>query len=550
MHETNFPNGIRLQNLKNNSGLLSIDNNGIIKVDTQGITGSIETLFSTYTNSMTTAAISAGLQSQINSINVVAGSNITVVQNPSKTWTISSTSSGNGFVPIAGTGMSISAQSISSYQFSVLDYISNTTVTALTGNIQSQLNNKQNNITLVGGVNVNIIESPANTWTINASISGGSGGQVSGIQGRYQLDNINSTFTITHPTIDFSQEFPVCSLEVASQDSELYIVGIHERSANSFKVTLSGVADSSTYILWHISSQSTGGTTDISAALIDYTLLSITSDISAGLNSRLLSVESINTSQANSINTLFSTYTNSTTTSAISAGLNSRLNSVENTNTSQTNSINTLFSTYTNSSTTSAISAGLNARILSVESINATNVNSINTLFSTYTNSTTTSAISAGLNSRLLSVESINTSQTNSINTLFGTYTNISTTSSISGGLNSRISALETSTSYRNQYSLVNTPTYIDSFNAGSSSKGFKYLINYKNLGNTIGGFTEISGVFINGVLATNEYGKVEIGNGQNITFIVDYSAPNVRLLANISSDTWIMAYDRIILST
>jgi hypothetical protein len=113
--------------------------------------------------------------------------------------------------------------------------------------------------------------------------------------------------------------------------------------------------------------------------------------ISAGLNTRLTSNESLDTTQTNSLNTLFSTYANSTTVAAISAGLNT-------TNTTQTNSLNTLFSTYANSTTVAAISAGLNTT-------NTTQTNSINTLFSTYANSTTVAAISAGLDTRIDSLE-------------------------------------------------------------------------------------------------------------------------------------------------
>jgi hypothetical protein len=95
-----------------------------------------------YTSNITTSAISAGLQSQLNSINIVAGSNVTVVQNPSKTWTISSTSTGggSGFTPIAGNGMTITAPTTSSYLFSVDDYISKTNVSSVSAGLQNQFN--------------------------------------------------------------------------------------------------------------------------------------------------------------------------------------------------------------------------------------------------------------------------------------------------------------------------------------------------------------------------------------------------------------------------
>jgi hypothetical protein len=86
-----------------------------------------------------------------------------------------------------------------------------------------------------------------------------SSGTGSAIQGRFQLDDVNTTFTIPHATISSAIEFPVCSLNVPSSDSDLFIVGIHDRTNTSFKVTISGIANSSTYILWHIITQSGGG---------------------------------------------------------------------------------------------------------------------------------------------------------------------------------------------------------------------------------------------------------------------------------------------------
>jgi hypothetical protein len=91
------------------------------------------------------------------------------------------------------------------------------------------------------------------------------------LQGRFQLDDVNTTFTIPHATISSSIEFPVCSLNVATSASDLFIVGIHDRTNTSFKVTISGVADSSTYIIWHIITQSFsgGGGGGASNAIID-----------------------------------------------------------------------------------------------------------------------------------------------------------------------------------------------------------------------------------------------------------------------------------------
>jgi hypothetical protein len=132
----------------------------------------------------------------------------------------------------------------------VSNFITTTEVASISGDLQGQINLKQNNITLVAGSNISIVESPIDTWTISADISGG--GSSSGIQGRNQLNNSDTTYTITHPSIDTATDFPVASLEINSSTADLFIVGIHNRTSTSFQVTLSGVPDTNTYILWHI----------------------------------------------------------------------------------------------------------------------------------------------------------------------------------------------------------------------------------------------------------------------------------------------------------
>jgi hypothetical protein len=70
------------------------------------------------------SSISANLQQQINDIDVVSG--------------------GNGFTPIAGTGMTVTAPSSASYLFSVSDYISKTNVALISAGIQTQINSLSN----------------------------------------------------------------------------------------------------------------------------------------------------------------------------------------------------------------------------------------------------------------------------------------------------------------------------------------------------------------------------------------------------------------------
>ena len=208
MHETNFINGIRLEAFKGNVGeLLSIGTDGVV-------------------------CISASIQS------ITGGLNARVTSLETNT------------LGITGGLTQLDVR----YAHNDSVYTLLTTTAYISGNLQSQINNKQDNITLVAGNNISIYESPLNTFTISASISGG--GTSSGIQGREQLNGIDTTFTINHPTINHVTDFPVATLEVDSATSDLYIVGIHNRTSTSFQVTLSGVADANTYILWHISTQS------------------------------------------------------------------------------------------------------------------------------------------------------------------------------------------------------------------------------------------------------------------------------------------------------
>ncbi len=201
------------------------------------ISGGID--LSAYTLISTTASVSASLAQDIANLDLDLQSQISAIT-----------------VPTSATFLSdYDARYVNESDLTgtLGNYTLLSTTTSISGDLQSQINSKQDIITLVAGSNLSIVESPLNTFTI--STSGGS--SVSGIQGRQQLDAVNTTFTITHPTIDTNTDFPVATLEVASATSDLYIVGIHDRTATSFQVTLSGVADDNTYILWHISTQVT-----------------------------------------------------------------------------------------------------------------------------------------------------------------------------------------------------------------------------------------------------------------------------------------------------
>ena len=78
----------------------------------------------------------------------------------------------------AGTNISITDNGVDTITINAGDtssFITYAEVAGISGDLQNQINSKQNNITLVAGGNVQITESPTDTWTISANISGGAG---------------------------------------------------------------------------------------------------------------------------------------------------------------------------------------------------------------------------------------------------------------------------------------------------------------------------------------------------------------------------------------
>jgi hypothetical protein len=62
-----------------------------------------------------------------------------------------------------------------------------------------------------------------------------------------------SDYTINHANIDATLYFPVVSLEMPDENSDIFSLGIFNRTSTSFRVVLSGTPGiSSHYILWHI----------------------------------------------------------------------------------------------------------------------------------------------------------------------------------------------------------------------------------------------------------------------------------------------------------
>ncbi len=105
------------------------------------------------TSIVTTAAISAGLDTRINNKistglgfpgvwnNVVVNSDGIVTSGA----LVSGGNTGTGFTPLVGTGMSIQSSGVN-YIFSVDDYISKTEVATLSGNLNTRLNTAENDI--------------------------------------------------------------------------------------------------------------------------------------------------------------------------------------------------------------------------------------------------------------------------------------------------------------------------------------------------------------------------------------------------------------------
>lgn len=123
------------------------------------------------------------------------------------------------------------------------------TTASISGDLQTQINTKQNEVTLVAGNNISITESPTDTWTISANISGSS----SLLQGIVTCDTTNLTYSVSHTPIDLNFSFPTVSLIVPTSGSNLFVQGITNRSASSFDVTLSEVPNiTGYYISWHL----------------------------------------------------------------------------------------------------------------------------------------------------------------------------------------------------------------------------------------------------------------------------------------------------------
>ena len=249
---------------------------------------SISNSISGYALKSTVAGLTGSLQTQItaNIITISAGPGIMTGQNGS-VWTISATVTGAADVGLRSEVIAISSGLDNRITVNTaLDANQASQISAISGaliNIPASIINSISGYTLLS-TTAAISAFLLSTIAATSGQGGGTGGGgllASGIQGRLACNTTDITYVITHPTINTNVEFPIVSLDVPTSGSDIFVQGVYERAPTSFKVVLSGVPISGYGILWHI------GTVAVSG----YTLLSTTSSISAGLDTRLSLVE-------------------------------------------------------------------------------------------------------------------------------------------------------------------------------------------------------------------------------------------------------------------
>ena len=130
---------------------------------------SISGNLSTYTPLTTTASISGYLNSKIDSINLLPGANVTIVESPANVWTISS------------IGGSISGD--------LLLYTLLSTTQGISGNLQNQIRSNSSDITRLASVTGSYLTSnsltPYTLLSTTSSISGALQTQINAISGSY-----------------------------------------------------------------------------------------------------------------------------------------------------------------------------------------------------------------------------------------------------------------------------------------------------------------------------------------------------------------------------
>lgn len=161
-----------------------------------------------------------------------------------------------GFTPLAGDGITITPSG-DDYIFSVDDYISSTEVAEISGNLQTQINEIEQEQTIVVGVSgISVTEDPEHTWIVSGEELDGRISELENtigtlLQGEVECISGSYVYTIGHPTVDLGSSFPQVSLSVPTSASDLYVQGITNRTQNSFDVVLSDAPTISGYkIYW------------------------------------------------------------------------------------------------------------------------------------------------------------------------------------------------------------------------------------------------------------------------------------------------------------
>jgi hypothetical protein len=178
--------GIIVESLNNNENIILItDINGEIKnsninVNDLLLTSQLNAITSNYYSKSDIESISGNLQSQIDSISgssnniiISQGYGISVVEDPTGTFTISVTGEfGDATLRSEVENITGQLQSQINTKANTSDlnnYTLLTTTAELTGQLQSQIDS----FNIIAGSNITVYETPENTWTISAAISGG-----------------------------------------------------------------------------------------------------------------------------------------------------------------------------------------------------------------------------------------------------------------------------------------------------------------------------------------------------------------------------------------
>ena len=193
----------------------------------------INTLYSTYANSTTVAAISAGLNTAVVQISGYVQNN-----------TLQVGYQGNSINTLYSTyANSVTVEAISA---GIVNTFTNDIIN-LDTDIQLQINRNNNRINT-------LYSTYANSTTV-AAISSGLQTQITNTtswQGTLALNTTNLAYTISHASLtSLSSRYPIISLQIPTSASNLMLAAITNRSLSTFDVVLSQIPNiTGYYINW------------------------------------------------------------------------------------------------------------------------------------------------------------------------------------------------------------------------------------------------------------------------------------------------------------